>query len=206
MSVKIQQVDPTTNNLSVASGANMDIIASIVSNMKLSSRNEVADLKTILFPYLMCAAVFKGDMAQLKYCLEQGADVSAADYDLRTPLHIAASEGNLAMTHFLLEQGALIHKKDRNGDPPLVCAVLANHLEVIRLLVQVGAHLPFTASQLGERLTSAARAGENRLEAMIAAGADVDQVDLRGGTALQAAREQGLKEMEELLLRSGAQS
>jgi len=207
MSVKIQQVDPTTNKLSVASGANMDIIAAIVSNMKLSSRNEVADLKTILFPYLMCAAVFKGDMAQLKYCLEQGADVSAADYDLRTPLHIAASEGNLAMTHFLLEQGALIHKKDRNGDPPLVCAVLANHMEVIRLLVQVGAHLPFTASQLGERLTSAARAGENRLmEAMIAAGADVDQVDLRGGTALQAAREQGLKEMEELLLRSGAQS
>ena len=73
------------------------------------------------------------------------------------------------------------------------------------------------------------------MEAMIAAGADVDQVDLRGGTALQvdvgdkqkilrqnvlipspgnrqrlcppqAAREQGLKEMEELLLRSGAQS
>ena len=65
----------------------MDIIAAIVSNMKLSSRygnplmnqvrmaprNEVADLKTILFPYLMCAAVFKGDMAQLKYCLEQVA-------------------------------------------------------------------------------------------------------------------------------------
>ena len=73
------------------------------------------------------------------------------------------------------------------------------------------------------------------MEAMIVAGADVDQVDLRGGTALQvdigdkqkilrqnglipspghrqrlcppkAAREQGLKEMEELLLRSGAQS
>ena len=37
----------------------------------MAPRNEVADLKTILFPYLMCAAVFKGDMAQLKYCLEQ---------------------------------------------------------------------------------------------------------------------------------------
>ena len=37
----------------------------------MAPRNEVADLKTILFPYLMCAAVFKGDMVQLKYCLEQ---------------------------------------------------------------------------------------------------------------------------------------
>ena len=34
----------------------------------------------------------------------QGADISASDYDLRTPLHIAASEGNLEMTTFLLEQ------------------------------------------------------------------------------------------------------
>ena len=39
----------------------------------MAPRNEVADLKTILFPYLMCAAVFKDDMAQLKYCLEQVA-------------------------------------------------------------------------------------------------------------------------------------
>ena len=32
------QVDPTTNKMSVSSGANMDIIEAIVSNMKLSSR------------------------------------------------------------------------------------------------------------------------------------------------------------------------
>ena len=42
-----------------------------MNQVRLAPRNEVADLKTILFPYLMCAAVFKGDMAQLKYCLEQ---------------------------------------------------------------------------------------------------------------------------------------
>merc|ERR1712212_805965 len=153
MSVKIQQVDPTTNKMSVASGANMDIIEAIVNNMKLSSRNEVADLKTILFPYLMCSAVFKGDMAQLQYCLDQGADISAGDYDLRTPLHIAASEGNLEMTKFLLKHGALIHKKDRHNDPPLLSAIYSGNLELIQLLLQVGAHLPLTPVQVGERLT-----------------------------------------------------
>ena len=34
-------------------------------------RNEVDDLKDIIFPYLMCSAVFKNDIKQLEYCLEQ---------------------------------------------------------------------------------------------------------------------------------------
>ena len=36
--VTFHQVDPTTNKMSVSSGANMDIIEAIVKNMKLSSR------------------------------------------------------------------------------------------------------------------------------------------------------------------------
>merc|ERR1712203_1046061 len=180
----------------------MEMLRELIQNMKLS-KHELKRMKELLFPCLMCSAAYKGDTAQLEFFLSEGADISAGDYDLRTPLHIAASEGNLAMTQFLLEQGALIHKKDRNGDPPLVCAVLANNLEVIRLLVQVGAHLPFTPSQLGERLTGAARAGDTLLiEAMLEAGADADQRDLRGETALQVAREIGLKGMEELLVRA----
>ena len=48
---------------------------------------------------------------------------------------------------------------------------LRNYCDVSKVIAKLSYHL---------------RAGENRLmEAMIAAGADVDQVDLRGGTALQ---------------------
>ena len=46
-------------------------IDDLIQEILMIHRNEVADLKTILFPYLMCSAVFKGDMAQLQYCLDQ---------------------------------------------------------------------------------------------------------------------------------------
>ena len=55
--------------------------------------------------------MLQGDFGQLELCLQEGGDISAGDYDMRTPLHIAASEGNLEMCRYLLERGALLHKK-----------------------------------------------------------------------------------------------
>lgn len=43
----------------------------------------------------LCGAVSRGDTVQLKHLLQAGADPNAADYDRRTPLHVAAAESNL---------------------------------------------------------------------------------------------------------------
>ena len=187
MTVEMKTVDPK-RKLEAIQSAEMNMITAIVQDMKLSSDNEVAELEEMLFPCLMCSATFRGDFRSVEFCLEEGADVSAADYDLRTPLHIAASEGNLEMTKFLLEHGALIHKKDRHNDPPLLSAIYSGNLAVINLLLQVGAHLPLTPAQIGERLTSAAKAGNIALiSSYIAAGADINQADLAGDICLDAA-------------------
>ena len=48
-----------------------------------------------MFPSILCAAVYTGQTKKLELLKNRyEADLSAADYDGRTPLHIAASEGN----------------------------------------------------------------------------------------------------------------
>lgn len=46
--------------------------------------------------FLLCNAVNSGDLQLLRRLLEAGYRADAADYDKRTPLHVAAAQGNLA--------------------------------------------------------------------------------------------------------------
>ena len=102
------------------------MITAVAAAMKLSSKVEVAALREVLLPCLLCSAVYKNNFDIVESCHQEHADLSAGrarhtrvrcdgccpgDYDMRTPLHIAAAEGNLAMAQFLLERGALVHKK-----------------------------------------------------------------------------------------------
>ena len=97
--------------------------------------------------------------------LKCGADVNAADYDLRTCAHLAASEGNMHITEVLISRDETnlnlpLHYRrttvtlpsqvlvardeinlnlvDRFGSTPLTDALRGGHLEVARFLVTHG--------------------------------------------------------------------
>jgi ankyrin repeat protein len=52
---------------------------------------------------------------QVEYWVDKGADVTGADYDKRTPLHIAAADGHLKVVKFLVRKGASVNAEDRCG-------------------------------------------------------------------------------------------
>ncbi|KAK9278551.1 hypothetical protein L1049_028122 [Liquidambar formosana] len=82
----------------------------------------------------LCVTVARRDLDFLKRVLANGINPNAKNYDLRTPLHIAASEGLFSMANLLLEAGASVLSKDRWGNTPLDEARIGGNKNLIKLL------------------------------------------------------------------------
>ncbi|KAL6746387.1 protein kinase [Haematococcus lacustris] len=65
-------------------------------------------------------------------------DPLTADYDKRTPLHLAAAEGCYSATAWLLSCGVAVNPVDRFQRTPLEDAVRGDHGEVASLIIQAG--------------------------------------------------------------------
>lgn len=162
-------------------------------------------IREVLFPSILCAAVYTGQTAKLEYLrTKYAADLGVADYDGRTPLHIAASEGNVACVEYIMKAGASIHMRDRNNDTPLLCAIKSCHRDVVRSLVACGAHLQAGSLELGEELCYLARLGQKKkLSCYKLAGANLNSVNLSRQSALHAAVETGQVKVVQFLLEHG---
>jgi hypothetical protein len=93
-------------------------------------------------------AVHNDDVEALKklWAEEDGpALLNAADYDKRTPLHVAASNNSFMAAQLLLAAGAFVDPLDRWGHTPLACAQPQGFKPMVKLLKRYGAQ-PVAAS------------------------------------------------------------
>ena len=79
-------------------------------------------------------------MDELRKLVDDGADVNISNYDVRTPIHIAASEGQLEVVRYLIEElQCQISPQDRWGNTPLDDARRSGHEETAAYLYRIGA-------------------------------------------------------------------
>ena len=109
---------------------------------------------------LACSRI--GDLARVRWLLDRGAAVNAAQASSgMTPLIAACYEGHLEVVRELLGRGANVNAaRTRDGRTSLHWACLEGHLEIVRELLARGAS--FNAAQ-----TSSARMWSERLQPMI---------------------------------------
>jgi ankyrin repeat protein len=172
-------------------------------------------LLTALLPLLLAAcgepdrpsislylALQHGDIDQIERHIYWGTDINALDADGRRPLHVAAERGRTVVLELLLEHGADVNAPDQAGRTPIQRAVLNGRTQIADLLLQHGARL-----DPGELLLEAAAQGVQDRDVvrwLVGHGADLNQKDAAGDTALLLAARSGNHRLALHLVDEGA--
>lgn len=96
----------------------------------LMKKHQIGDIRNINLLY----QAKKGDLKEIRRSVAIGRSVNFADYDKRTPLHLAANHGHLNVVKYLVAHGAKVNPKDRFGNTPYDEAIASGHEEIAKYL------------------------------------------------------------------------
>lgn len=152
------------------------------------------------------AAAQARDLMAINAFFDAGINGNATDNDGRTVLSYAAARGDLEVVKALLSRGADPNVKDKRGYTALSHAVEAKYDAVTDVLLN-RPDLDPDSRGLNDRPVLIAFAWRNekeRVEKLLARGADVNAQDADGDTALHGAAQSGDVDIVGLLLDKGA--
>ncbi|HKS09641.1 MAG TPA: ankyrin repeat domain-containing protein [Pyrinomonadaceae bacterium] len=152
------------------------------------------------------AAVQARDMMAINAFFDAGINPNAQDSDGRTVLISAAARGDLQVVNALLSRGVDPNVKDKRGYTAISHAIEAMWEDVVDALL-ASPRLDPNARGLNDRPALMAyvwRDNKDRVEKLLARGADVTLQDKDGDTALHGAGQTGNVEVIRMLLDKGA--
>ena len=154
-------------------------------------------------------AAAAGDVAALRQRAPHTDVKNAANYEGRTPLHLAASVGSIEAVQFVIGLGAEVSELDRWGNTPLDAALAQGHADVASYLQSCGA-LPGSpdgegfAARNASSFRAAAAAGDVAMMRQLAPLTDVNGANYEGRTPLHIAASGGSLEAVDLLIELGS--
>ena len=152
------------------------------------------------------AAAQARDMMAINGFIDAGINPNAQDSDGRTVLISAAARGDLEVVNALLSRGADPNVKDQRGYTALSHAVDAMYEDVVDALLNHPGVDPDCRGLNGRPVLLAYvwREDKQRVEKLLAHGANVNAQDADGDGALHGAAKAGNVEMIRMLLDKGA--
>lgn len=121
----------------------------------------------------------KGDLAEVKRFVAEGANVNSADGIGRTPIIEAAWGGHADVVKYLVDKGADVNAADNAGYTALMRACEEGHVQIITYLIGKGAAVNVRGKVRGTTpLMLAAEQGHIKvLELLLSHGAKINAVD-----------------------------
>jgi ankyrin repeat protein len=136
--------------------------------------------------------------------LSSGADTKVCDHFGRTALMCAAEQGNASVIEALVAKGADVNAEDWRGWTALMWAADRSSAGAVKALLRLKAD-PRKRTGAYTVLAVAARSGDaETIEALVAAGADVNEQSEGSPTALMWAAKEGHVEAVKVLLKLNA--
>lgn len=185
----------------------------VIDLLKQHGATEDMDMSTDVVSLQMLQYAAKGDLAAVRNCLVAGARATYADYDQRTPLHLACTEGHANIAELLLVNNADPAARDSLGRTAVDDAITNGHRAILRVLRQYGADIPRhlmgahsdSQHQLGlDLVENAAKGRINAVTKCLHNGANPNFQDYDNRSALHLAAVQGHIDVVEILLQAGA--
>ena len=164
----------------------LKLILDKVKNSRMRRYVNTKDKKGYHPLFLACE---NGHFECARILIEKGAKVNSLScFDSFVPLMAAAEKGHLEMVKLLIEKGANVNKSTSTGERALYLAAKMGHINCVKALLQAGANVN-APSKCGESalMNAVKTGGENTfavVQELVAAGADVTQMDWRKQSAL----------------------